>query len=81
MTQEKFDRTLCLLKGALNYESFRDVYVEIEAVIENVSLKQQLLADLAEEDLLIESSPANQGSKDVPSGCRQLIEDVGNIMV
>jgi len=46
MTQEKFEKTLSLLKGALDYESFRDVDMVIEAVIENVSLKQQIFADL-----------------------------------
>ncbi|KAK3017975.1 hypothetical protein RJ639_002732, partial [Escallonia herrerae] len=46
MTQEKFEKTLSLLKGALDYEGFRDVDMVIEAVIENVSLKQQIFADL-----------------------------------
>ncbi|XP_077218571.1 glyoxysomal fatty acid beta-oxidation multifunctional protein MFP-a-like [Tasmannia lanceolata] len=46
MTQEKFERTLSLLKGVLDYEDFKDVDMVIEAVIENVSLKQQIFADL-----------------------------------
>ncbi|KAL3829350.1 hypothetical protein ACJIZ3_018152 [Penstemon smallii] len=46
MSQEKFEKTLSLLKGALDYESFRDVDMVIEAVIENVSLKQQIFSDL-----------------------------------
>ncbi|KAK4725772.1 hypothetical protein R3W88_030689 [Solanum pinnatisectum] len=46
MSQEKFEKTLSLLKGALDYEDFRDVDMVIEAVIENVSLKQQIFADL-----------------------------------
>ncbi|KAK6146180.1 hypothetical protein DH2020_020049 [Rehmannia glutinosa] len=46
MSQEKFEKTLSLLKGALDYESFRDVDMVIEAVIENVSLKQQIFLDL-----------------------------------
>ncbi|XP_058212486.1 glyoxysomal fatty acid beta-oxidation multifunctional protein MFP-a-like isoform X1 [Rhododendron vialii] len=73
MTQEKFEKTFSLLKGVLDYESFRDVDMVIEvvtwfivilclcccqvskvsfpwcfkqAVIENVSLKQQIFADL-----------------------------------
>lgn len=46
MTQEKFEKTLSLLKGVLDYESFKDVDMVIEAVIENVSLKQQIFADL-----------------------------------
>uniref|UniRef100_A0A5B7BC36 Putative fatty acid beta-oxidation multifunctional protein n=1 Tax=Davidia involucrata TaxID=16924 RepID=A0A5B7BC36_DAVIN len=46
MTQEKFEKTISLLKGVLDHESFRDVDMVIEAVIENVSLKQQIFADL-----------------------------------
>ncbi|KAJ0092404.1 hypothetical protein Patl1_25029 [Pistacia atlantica] len=46
MTQEKFDKTMLLLKGALDYESFKDVDMVIEAVIENVSLRQQIFSDL-----------------------------------
>lgn len=46
MTQEKFEKTFSLLKGVLDYESFKDVDMVIEAVIENVSLKQQIFADL-----------------------------------
>lgn len=30
MTQEKFEKTLSLLKGVLDYESFRDVDMVIE---------------------------------------------------
>ncbi|CAK7333386.1 unnamed protein product [Dovyalis caffra] len=37
---------MSLLKGALDYESFKDVDMVIEAVIENVSLKQQIFSDL-----------------------------------
>ncbi|KAL3505711.1 hypothetical protein ACH5RR_031093 [Cinchona calisaya] len=46
MSREKFEKTFSLLKGVLDYESFRDVDMVIEAVIENVSLKQQIFADL-----------------------------------
>ncbi|XP_047311340.1 glyoxysomal fatty acid beta-oxidation multifunctional protein MFP-a-like [Impatiens glandulifera] len=46
MSQEKFEKTFTLLKGTLSYDSFRDVDMVIEAVIENVSLKQQIFADL-----------------------------------
>ncbi|GKU85433.1 hypothetical protein SLEP1_g111 [Rubroshorea leprosula] len=46
MTQEKFERTFSLLRGVLDYESFKDVDLVIEAVIENVSLKQKIFADL-----------------------------------
>ncbi|KAK9146967.1 hypothetical protein Sjap_006870 [Stephania japonica] len=46
MSQEKFEKTLSLLQGTLTYDSFRDIDMVIEAVIENVSLKQQIFADL-----------------------------------
>ncbi|GMI80114.1 MULTIFUNCTIONAL PROTEIN 2, multifunctional protein 2 [Hibiscus trionum] len=46
MSREKFEKTISLLTGVLDYESFRDVDLVIEAVIENVSLKQQIFADL-----------------------------------
>ncbi|CAI9118844.1 OLC1v1020471C2 [Oldenlandia corymbosa var. corymbosa] len=46
MSEGKFEKTLSLLKGVLDYKSFRDVDMVIEAVIENVSLKQQIFADL-----------------------------------
>ncbi|THG03548.1 hypothetical protein TEA_012206 [Camellia sinensis var. sinensis] len=46
MNDEKFLKTLSLLKGVLDYESFRDVDMVIEAVIENASLKQQIFSDL-----------------------------------
>ncbi|XP_071722079.1 LOW QUALITY PROTEIN: peroxisomal fatty acid beta-oxidation multifunctional protein MFP2-like [Rutidosis leptorrhynchoides] len=46
MSEEKFEKAMYLLSGALNYEGFKDVDMVIEAVIENVSLKQQIFADL-----------------------------------
>ncbi|XP_062108728.1 glyoxysomal fatty acid beta-oxidation multifunctional protein MFP-a [Humulus lupulus] len=46
MTQEKFDKTISLIKGTLGYESFKDVDMVIEAVIEKVSLKQQIFSEL-----------------------------------
>ncbi|KAG0450549.1 hypothetical protein HPP92_026647 [Vanilla planifolia] len=46
MTEEKFKKSFSLLKGVLDYEGFRDVDLVIEAVIENVPLKQQIFADL-----------------------------------
>ncbi|KAL1334836.1 hypothetical protein HN51_063788 [Arachis hypogaea] len=46
MSQDKFEKTMSLLKGSLDYESFKDVDMVIEAVIENISLKQQIFADL-----------------------------------
>ncbi|KAK1387554.1 Glyoxysomal fatty acid beta-oxidation multifunctional protein MFP-a [Heracleum sosnowskyi] len=46
MTQQKFEKTFSLLKGVLDYDNFKDVDLVIEAIIENVSLKQQIFADL-----------------------------------
>ncbi|KAJ8441695.1 hypothetical protein Cgig2_019082 [Carnegiea gigantea] len=46
MTREKCEKTISLLQGALDYEGFRDVDMVIEAVIEKVSLKQQIFSDL-----------------------------------
>ncbi|KAH1243613.1 Glyoxysomal fatty acid beta-oxidation multifunctional protein MFP-a [Glycine max] len=46
LTKENFEKTISLLKGSLDYESFRDVDLVIEAVIENISLKQQIFSDL-----------------------------------
>ncbi|CAJ1940990.1 unnamed protein product [Sphenostylis stenocarpa] len=46
MTKQNFEKAISLVKGSLDYESFRDVDMVIEAVIENVSLKQQIFADL-----------------------------------
>ncbi|KAJ8623622.1 hypothetical protein MRB53_032151 [Persea americana] len=46
MPEENFETALTLLKGVLDYENFRDVDLVIEAVIENVPLKQQVFADL-----------------------------------
>uniref|UniRef100_A0A803Q504 3-hydroxyacyl-CoA dehydrogenase n=1 Tax=Cannabis sativa TaxID=3483 RepID=A0A803Q504_CANSA len=46
MTQVKFDKTISLIKGTLGYESFKDVDMVIEAVIENISLKQQIFSEL-----------------------------------
>ncbi|GAV79886.1 LOW QUALITY PROTEIN: 3HCDH domain-containing protein/3HCDH_N domain-containing protein, partial [Cephalotus follicularis] len=46
MTQEKFEKTMSLLTGVLDYGSFKDVDLVIEAMIENISLKQQIFADL-----------------------------------
>ncbi|XP_057547363.1 glyoxysomal fatty acid beta-oxidation multifunctional protein MFP-a [Amaranthus tricolor] len=46
MSEDKFEKTMSLLQGALDYSSFKDVDMVIEAVIENVSLKQQIFSDL-----------------------------------
>ena len=39
MSEEKFENIFSLVQGAVDYESFRDVDMVIEAVIENVALK------------------------------------------
>ncbi|CAL4895620.1 unnamed protein product [Urochloa decumbens] len=46
MTQEKCEKTLSLLTGVLDYERFKDVDLVIEAVMDNVKLKQQIFAEL-----------------------------------
>uniref|UniRef100_A0ACD5TWF9 Uncharacterized protein n=1 Tax=Avena sativa TaxID=4498 RepID=A0ACD5TWF9_AVESA len=46
MTEEKFENTLSLLTGVLDYEKFKSVDLVIEAIAENVKLKQQIFAEL-----------------------------------
>uniref|UniRef100_A0A0D9WFM0 Uncharacterized protein n=1 Tax=Leersia perrieri TaxID=77586 RepID=A0A0D9WFM0_9ORYZ len=46
MTKEDYEKKLSLLSGVLDYEQFRDADVVIEAVIEDVSLKQKIFMDL-----------------------------------
>ncbi|XP_037456155.1 glyoxysomal fatty acid beta-oxidation multifunctional protein MFP-a-like isoform X2 [Triticum dicoccoides] len=46
MTKEKYEKTLSLLTGVLDYEKFKTVDLAIEAVVENVKLKQQIFAEL-----------------------------------
>uniref|UniRef100_A0A0A9E7S6 3-hydroxyacyl-CoA dehydrogenase n=1 Tax=Arundo donax TaxID=35708 RepID=A0A0A9E7S6_ARUDO len=46
MTKEKYEKTLSLLTGVLDYQRFKEVDLVIEAVIENVKLKQQIFAEL-----------------------------------
>ncbi|XP_044500323.1 peroxisomal fatty acid beta-oxidation multifunctional protein MFP2-like [Mangifera indica] len=46
MTQEKLDKAMSLLEGALDYDSFKEVDMVIEAVTENVSSKKKIFADL-----------------------------------
>ncbi|KAK7379997.1 hypothetical protein VNO78_32315 [Psophocarpus tetragonolobus] len=46
LTKQKADVALSLLKGVLDYTEFKDVDLVIEAVIENVSLKQTIFRDL-----------------------------------
>lgn len=37
MTQEKFEKTISLLKGVLDYESFKDVDMVIEVLLERIA--------------------------------------------
>ncbi|KAJ8528817.1 hypothetical protein K7X08_030461 [Anisodus acutangulus] len=46
LSREKFEKALSLLKGTLDYESFRDVDMVIEAVTEDLSLKQHIFMTL-----------------------------------
>lgn len=46
MTQAAMDATLARVKGALDYSSFGSVNMVIEAVIEDIPLKQRIFADL-----------------------------------
>ncbi|WCJ42496.1 Fatty acid oxidation complex subunit alpha [Euphorbia peplus] len=43
---DKADKTLSMLKGALDYAEFRDVDMVIEAVIESVPLKQKIFSEI-----------------------------------
>ncbi|GAU37216.1 hypothetical protein TSUD_144500 [Trifolium subterraneum] len=46
LTQQKAEGALSLLKGVLDYTEFKDVDMVIEAVIEKISLKQEIFSDL-----------------------------------
>ncbi|KAK3164335.1 hypothetical protein QOZ80_1AG0016180 [Eleusine coracana subsp. coracana] len=46
MTKERYEKAMSLVTGVLDYDSFKNVDLVIEAVIENVKLKQQIFADL-----------------------------------
>ncbi|KAL2999697.1 hypothetical protein AAZX31_09G174300 [Glycine max] len=46
LTKQKADAALSLLRGVLDYSEFKDVDLVIEAVIENISLKQTIFSDL-----------------------------------
>ncbi|XP_022002371.1 glyoxysomal fatty acid beta-oxidation multifunctional protein MFP-a [Helianthus annuus] len=46
LTKEKFEKTISRITGVLDYESFKDVDMVIEAVVDNVSLKQEIFSDL-----------------------------------
>ncbi|KAL3625476.1 Altered inheritance of mitochondria protein 1 [Castilleja foliolosa] len=46
LAQGKAEKALLMLKGVLDYSEFKDVDMVIEAVIENISLKQKIFDDL-----------------------------------
>ncbi|XP_010433148.1 PREDICTED: peroxisomal fatty acid beta-oxidation multifunctional protein AIM1 [Camelina sativa] len=46
LTQDKAGKALSLLKGVLDYTEFKDVDMVIEAVIENIQLKQNIFKEL-----------------------------------
>ncbi|KAK6944960.1 3-hydroxyacyl-CoA dehydrogenase, C-terminal [Dillenia turbinata] len=46
LTQQKAGTALSFLKGVLDYSEFKDVDMVIEAVIENISLKQKIFSDI-----------------------------------
>ncbi|XP_009803575.1 peroxisomal fatty acid beta-oxidation multifunctional protein AIM1 isoform X1 [Nicotiana sylvestris] len=46
LQQDKANKALSIVKGVLDYSEFKDVDMVIEAVIENVPLKQQIFSDI-----------------------------------
>uniref|UniRef100_A0A1J3FCH9 Peroxisomal fatty acid beta-oxidation multifunctional protein AIM1 n=1 Tax=Noccaea caerulescens TaxID=107243 RepID=A0A1J3FCH9_NOCCA len=48
LTQDKAGKALSLLKGVLDYTEFKDVDMVIEAVIENIQLKQKIFKEIEE---------------------------------
>ncbi|KAL0739136.1 hypothetical protein Bca4012_015346 [Brassica carinata] len=48
LTQDKAEKAFSLLKGVLDYTEFKDVDMVIEAVIENIELKQKIFKEIEE---------------------------------
>lgn len=46
LTKDKMDKALSILKGVLDYSEFKYVDMVIEAVVENVPLKQSIFSDI-----------------------------------
>ncbi|OUZ99983.1 Crotonase superfamily [Macleaya cordata] len=46
MTQDKVEKALSMLKGVLDYSDFKHVDMVIEAVVENIPLKQSIFSEL-----------------------------------
>ncbi|KAF5742977.1 peroxisomal fatty acid beta-oxidation multifunctional protein AIM1 isoform X1 [Tripterygium wilfordii] len=49
LTQDKAERAFSKLKGVLDYSEFKDVDMVIEAVIENIPLKQKIFTEIEKE--------------------------------
>jgi 3-hydroxyacyl-CoA dehydrogenase len=48
LTQEKFDQRMCLLSGTMTYDDFKDCDLIIEAVFEDMGVKEQVFKKLDE---------------------------------
>ncbi|KAL7134769.1 hypothetical protein ABFS83_11G048000 [Erythranthe nasuta] len=46
LVEDKAEKALLMLKGVLDYSEFKDVDMVIEAVIENIPLKQKIFGDI-----------------------------------
>ncbi|KAE8691371.1 Glyoxysomal fatty acid beta-oxidation multifunctional protein MFP-a [Hibiscus syriacus] len=46
LTKDRAEKAISMLKGVLDYAEFKDVDMVIEAVIENVSLKQNIFSEI-----------------------------------
>jgi enoyl-CoA hydratase/3-hydroxyacyl-CoA dehydrogenase len=46
LKRDRISKAMSLLKGALDYSEFKDVDMVIEAVLENISLKQSIFSDI-----------------------------------
>lgn len=46
LSKETYKKSMSLINGTLDYKDFKDVDLVIEAVIENIPLKQQIFSDL-----------------------------------
>lgn len=46
LSKEMYKKSMSLINGTLDYKDFKDVDLVIEAVIENIPLKQQIFSDL-----------------------------------
>ena len=49
MSQAQYDKAMSIFSTQTTFEGFREVDMCIEAVIENVALKQRIFADLVQE--------------------------------